>query len=158
LISLTPYQIRLVGFSGEEQGLYGSKAYVEEAVVRRGDHVVAMIQGDMIAQRAEGKPRQIDFSSVYTSSDLINLAKEQTEKYVPDLAIGSNTACCSDQQPFYNVGVPSIAVTEAGGYTIDPAYHTTEDTWDRDDYDIEQLILIARSILATAGTIAEPVA
>lgn len=57
------------------------------------------------------------------------------------------TACCSDQQSFFDAGFPAIWAFErhAGdGGIADPAYHDSTDRCRREGFDVEQAVGISR--------------
>merc|ERR1712188_167366 len=142
------YTLRFAFFAGEEQGLVGSRAYASD-LKSQGVDVVGMLQGDMIAYNAPGEPPQTDLPLLFATPELTLLMANVSELYVPGLKVGATTACCSDQQSFYENGFPATAFAEGGGYTIDPAYHRTYDVTQRPGYDWEQLRMITQ--LAVAG-------
>ena len=49
------YTIRIVAFSGEEQGLKGSRAYAAEQA-KIGTPIIAMLNGDMLGYTLPGSP------------------------------------------------------------------------------------------------------
>eukprot|EP00300_Choanocystis_sp_HF-7_P029519 c3658_g1_i1.p1 GENE.c3658_g1_i1~~c3658_g1_i1.p1 ORF type:complete len:421 (+),score=33.86 c3658_g1_i1:3-1265(+) len=150
IFSASGYQfentIEFCAFSGEEQGLYGSTAYANY-MLSQGADIVAMIQSDMIAHKFPGNPNKMELSTRYADEDLNAEVEAIALQYVPELEVGRTTACCSDQQPFYNNGYYATALVEAGGYTVDPQYHTTTDVMYRDDYSFDQLELITKCLL-----------
>jgi len=148
------YTIEFCSFSGEEQGLYGSTAYANFKSAQ-GAEIVAMLQSDMIAHKFVGQPNKMELSTRYADEDLNVEVEDISNEYVPTLQVGRTTACCSDQQPFYSNGYYATALVEAGGYTVDPQYHTTTDVMYRDDYSFEQLTLITQTLVATAATFVE---
>jgi len=148
------HTIEFCSFSGEEQGLYGSTAYANDKA-RQGADIVAMIQSDMIAHRFPQNPNRMELATRYADESLNQEVQAISSQYVPTLQVGRTTACCSDQQPFYNNGYYATALVEAGGYTVDPQYHTTTDVMYRDDYSFDQLTLITQVLVATAATFAE---
>jgi hypothetical protein len=179
------YTVRLIAFSGEEEGLYGSSHYAKAAKLRK-DNILAMFQGDMIAYRKPGTKVAVAFVKDHTSSELTVLAKSITAQYVPELEIQGTVsqsdgacddrspkpfeltavafcafvnldsrACCSDQQPFYSQGYPSVGFVEPGGYLIDPQYHKVGDVTERAGYDFEQLAAITKSVAACVAVLGQ---
>jgi len=149
----SPLTLRLIAFSGEEQGLYGSTAY---ALAQRQANVniKAMIQGDMIAYQVNSNVYRLELGSVATTTALTQLLHEIAAQYVTDLQIGRTNGCCSDQQPFFNNGYPAALFVEAGGFVIDPQYHQVGDVVNRAGYSVELVKRISQAILAGAATLA----
>eukprot|EP00002_Diphylleia_rotans_P029369 TRINITY_DN597_c0_g1_i1.p1 TRINITY_DN597_c0_g1~~TRINITY_DN597_c0_g1_i1.p1 ORF type:complete len:459 (-),score=115.54 TRINITY_DN597_c0_g1_i1:211-1587(-) len=148
------YSIHICAWSGEEQGLYGSRAYAQY-LKGQGIDVIAMFQSDMIAHRFPQNPLRMEmierYSTPWLNEDVLRIASI----YAPSLSLGYSSACCSDQQSFYEQGYPAVAVVEAGGYTVDPQYHRTGDVYDRADFSFAQLRLITQVVLASAATYAQ---
>eukprot|EP00026_Physarum_polycephalum_P008002 Phypoly_transcript_08076.p1 GENE.Phypoly_transcript_08076~~Phypoly_transcript_08076.p1 ORF type:complete len:446 (+),score=66.47 Phypoly_transcript_08076:169-1506(+) len=149
------YTVVLTTFSGEEQGLYGS-AYAAQQYYNENVDIVAVLNADMIAYRAPGANAQLDFTSRSTTPALTRLLTNVTNIYVPQLAVGSTTACCTDSASFYDYGYPSISFCEKNGYTVDPEYHKEHDLVHREGYDInEQYPYIVQAMLASLLTVAK---
>ncbi|KCV70739.1 hypothetical protein H696_03090 [Fonticula alba] len=146
--------LRLVTWCGEEQGLYGSKFHANNAVAD-GMDIFAMIQGDMLAVIEPNAKPAIGLVTRYTDPVLTSLVRDIVGRYLPDAQIFNQTACCSDHQPFFEVGYPSAGFVEPIGYVGDPHYHKVTDLVERPDYSIEQLQLITRAILACLLELAE---
>jgi len=148
-----PYTLRLIAFSGEEQGLYGSTFYANRARQLNWD-IIAMIQGDMIAYQRDANVLGLDLTSRLTTPELNAELTQIIKQYVPELTLGSNTGCCSDQQPFFNNGYRASALIHAGSAGADPQYHQTGDVVTRPGYSLALVQAISRAILAGALTIA----
>jgi len=149
------YTIQFAAFTGEEQGLHGSTGLARD-MQNDGEDIVAMIQSDMIAHRFPEAPNKMELTTVYASEALNREIEDIANLYVPSLEIGRTTACCSDQQPFHTRGYLATALVEAGGYTIDPMYHTSGDVVHRDDFSMDQLTLITQVLVASAADFAQP--
>lgn len=46
--------------------------------------------------------------SRYVTSWLVEAVEKLTNLYVPELTVGYNSGCCSDQQSFYEQGYPAM--------------------------------------------------
>lgn len=66
--------IRVIAFSGEEQGLFGSRAYAKRAK-KNGEPIVFMLQGDMLTYRKPGEPIQCALPQRYYSPAAGDLVK-----------------------------------------------------------------------------------
>jgi len=146
-----PYTLRLGSWSGEEQGLYGSTAYAN-AQKAAGADIVAMLQADMISYQAPTNPViSMNFSTRSTTATFTDQLAAIAKEYVPTLTIGRTTACCSDQQPFFNNGYAAALFTEAAS---DPQYHQVGDVINRSGYNITLISSVTKSVLAGAATYA----
>ncbi|TFK43786.1 hypothetical protein BDQ12DRAFT_675549 [Crucibulum laeve] len=146
--------VELVAFAGEEQGLLGSKAYARE-LRAAGANITLMIQADMLAYRAPGEPLQLGLPDLIGTPEATQLVGNVSGIYVPELHVGFTPACCSDHQSFHEQGFPATQVFERAGPIADPMYHNSGDLSDREGYDFEQLLAIAKvqfaTLLHTAG-------
>lgn len=149
--------VRIGLWGGEEQGLIGSRDYARRMREQQAN-IIAMIQADMIGVRNTSRYPlpQLDLVSLNVNTQLTSQVRTYVTSYVPssELTVGSTTACCSDHQSFVENGFPSAGFVEGGGYTIDPQYHRVGDVVDRIDYDVRQIALHTKGILASLATIA----
>jgi len=148
-------------YTGEEQGLRGSRA-MAELRAKRGDDVVAMLQQDMIAVQLPGDQTGLAFvdDTRATDPDLTDAVEMILRNYVdPNLMLHprvlSGSSCCSDHQSYTENGFPSVGFIEPRGYTGDPMYHTSGDLVERDEYSITQLTLAAQAALAAGAELAD---
>ncbi|KAJ4479204.1 hypothetical protein J3R30DRAFT_3882692 [Lentinula aciculospora] len=140
--------VELVAFAGEEQGLYGSRAYARE--LRSLDaNVTLMIQADMLAYRKPGEPMQLGLPMSIGTPEVAQLVANISSLYSPELEVGFTTACCSDHQSFHEQGYASTQVFERAGPIADPMYHNSGDLSDREGFDFDQLKAIAKVQFAT---------
>jgi len=146
--------VELVAFSGEEQGLLGSRAYAQ-ASRSAGANITLMVQADMLAYRAPGEPLQIGFPDRIGTSEAKELVANISLIYTPEVQVGFTSACCSDHQSFHEQGFPATQVFERAGPIADPMYHNSGDLSRREGYDFKQLHAIAKvefaTLLHTAG-------
>ncbi|EST06860.1 Peptidase M28 [Kalmanozyma brasiliensis GHG001] len=138
--------VRLIFFSGEEQGLVGSSHYASALK----EKVKLAIQMDMLAYRHPGEPLQLAFPDKFVTQSATDLVRQVAELYVPELEQGYTPACCSDHQSFWENNFPATWVFERNGPIKDPMYHNSGDVVDRDGYSVEQLRAIAKVVLASA--------
>jgi len=146
--------VELVAFAGEEQGLYGSRAYARE-LRQLNANVTLMVQADMLAYRKPGEPMQLGLPDRIGTPEVAQLVANISALYSPELEVGFTPACCSDHQSFHDQGFPSTQVFERAGPIADPMYHNSGDLSDREGYDFDQLKAIAKvqfgTILHFAG-------
>jgi len=121
------HTLRLCLFTGEEQGLVGSRA-----LARRwrseGVNVIAMFNTDMIGYRQPGTPIKINLMNRKGDAGLLNIARQVTNTYLPGIANDNTAACCSDQQSFQENGFPAAGYFETPGSSVYyPQYHRSND-------------------------------
>ena len=105
--------IRFVLFSGEEQGLYGSKAYVE-VLKKNGElgKVKAMLNLDMIAFDKSG-PLQVMLEGKAISHDFSDRLQAHAAAFAPDLEVNrTDNAWGSDHIPFLDRNIPATLTIE----------------------------------------------
>jgi Zn-dependent M28 family amino/carboxypeptidase len=134
------HTIRFVLFTGEEQGLRGSRAYATEAAAR-GEAIAGVVNLDMIGYNT-GQPVfdiyawQSDDPGGVGSRHLADVFSETVTAYgldlVPSTPAGADSLIArSDQWTFLQEGYPAILVIEDyAGDDFNPFYHTSGDTVD----------------------------
>jgi len=148
------YTIRFCSWSGEEQGLLGSREYAKLAK-QDGEDIIAVLNADMIGYRRANTPVGIAFVTRYTTEWLTDAAEEATRLYVPELDVGYTTGCCSDQQSFVEQGYPAMGFFETpGAAVIYPHYHQSTDLPQYMDF--KQVGLITKAAAASLAAFAEP--
>ncbi|KAI0830097.1 Zn-dependent exopeptidase [Trametes gibbosa] len=140
--------VQICAFSGEEQGLYGSRYYAQE-LREKGANLTLMVQADMLAYHAPGEPPQLGLPDRIGTPEVTQLVANLSAIYSPELKVGFTPACCSDHQSFHGQGFPATQVFERAGPIMDPMYHNSGDLSDRDNYDFEQIKSIAKVQFAT---------
>ena len=141
---LSQYQfestIRFICFNAEEDGLKGSKDYVDNHVIPGGENVVGMISMDMILRPGSDiNPYTVIDAELETNGSLpwLQAYQQAAADYVPSLIIGdifNYTDSWSDNDSFQDRGIPSFLVIENSWGDWDeanPYYHTFEDASDR---------------------------
>jgi hypothetical protein len=142
--------LRLCFFTGEEQGLLGSRA-LASAWAQRGDDIYGMINADMLGYQST-PAMQIGFMNRSVSAELTTYVKEIAAVYVPSIPTVETSACCSDYAAFYENGYPSVGFFESSnGATAYPSYHTTTDLLE--NINTEQLTLQVQAIVAAVWTL-----
>eukprot|EP01064_Diplonema_japonicum_P027052 TRINITY_DN3877_c0_g2_i1.p1 TRINITY_DN3877_c0_g2~~TRINITY_DN3877_c0_g2_i1.p1 ORF type:complete len:448 (+),score=121.76 TRINITY_DN3877_c0_g2_i1:42-1385(+) len=152
-IKLT-HTLVLMSFTGEEQGLLGSRAIAKEYVEKKipVDH---MVNGDMLGYRLPGEQPTLAYMDRFSAPEATLYSMEIVHQYVPGLKTGITTGCCSDQQSFHENGFRSVGLFEhPGSAVLYPKYHKSDDLLTF--LDTTQLVLETRAMLATALVMAEP--
>ena len=119
--------LKFLAFSGEEEGLLGSRAYAREAY-RAEEEIRGVFNMDMVSYLDEPvhdvEVRYNDFSR-----GLLAAYREAARLYVPACVIYPVTEGRggSDHEPFWEYGYPALLSIEYAGKQFYPWYHTTED-------------------------------
>jgi Zn-dependent M28 family amino/carboxypeptidase len=147
--------VRYCAFGGEEQGLYGSRAYAQYC---RDNNVnlVAVLNADMVAYDEEAGGRD-DFSVAHGADPwLLAYLGAVGGLYGNALTYDHYEFSGSDHYYFWAYGFPAMAAIEGrsgiGGGTQYPYYHTIEDTLDKLQPDLA--VRFARDYAATLGHLA----
>jgi hypothetical protein len=142
--------LRLCLFSGEEQGLVGSRA-IASKWAEEGENIYAMVNADMLGYTSTPEIVQA-FMDRSMDPVLTQYAMDLTATYVPNLPTAFTTACCSDQQSFYENGYSSVGFFESSNSaTAYPSYHKKTDLLE--NLSTEQLTLQTQAVTATVFTL-----
>jgi leucyl aminopeptidase len=150
------YTIRFIGWSGEESGLLGSEAYAAHLDNINAD-VVGMVQLDMVAYRASGDVRSVDFVTNNTDPALNAFAMAVYAAYVPSIVVnsGSLSGGTSDHEPFFQHGFPAcFPFEDINQYS--PYIHTGNDVIGTSANDFTRAEWITEGALATVAELARP--
>jgi hypothetical protein len=136
--------IRFIGFNAEEDGLAGSRDYVENKVIPAGETVVGMVNLDMILRPgSDVEPENVIDAEVEAKYDhppsvaWARAFQSAAAEFVPALIVNDtiiDTESSSDNDPFREAGIPGILVIENSlpdFWDANSAYHTREDASDR---------------------------
>jgi len=116
-----------LSFSGEEEGLLGSKYYTEHPGIDL-SRVNAMINLDMVGRLQDTKVLQI--SGVGTAEGLKELVSSENDTNIIRLTLSDEGYGPSDHTSFYGKDIPVLFYTT--GAHLD--YHTPSDTYDKINY------------------------
>ncbi|MBS1252625.1 MAG: Bacterial leucyl aminopeptidase [Anaerolineales bacterium] len=110
--------VRLIAFSGEEQGLYGSDAYVSDLKsAGELDDVRGVYNLDMIGFTSDANldVRLESYSPTNTPwmGDFRDHLASMAAAYTPLEIALDNNPCCSDHKPFLDEEVPAVLMIEA---------------------------------------------
>jgi Zn-dependent M28 family amino/carboxypeptidase len=166
--------VRFVLFNAEEQALVGSKFYARAAAAA-GDRIAGVFQMDMIAGRQQGTTPTVEIHSgssvpgpVVSASDALGGRVARTVPVIdPEVTVQQVTGADdpavgrSDHASFHERGWAAVAVSEDLFSTPDGApgngtrqYHTPGDTLHDQDHSTDFAATVARSVTATALTLA----
>ena len=155
--------IKLIWFSGEEQGLLGSKAYVADHDV---SHVLGVVNLDMYGYDADDDGCfEIHVGTLIKSAEVGQCLVRIIDGYQLPLNVDYLTTSAtgaSDHATFWNAGVAAIEILEnyydnqlpggCSGADRNPYYHTTGDTIDKMNLPVGYNI--TKAALATAFSMA----
>lgn len=141
-------------FSGEEQGLWGSRAMAEQ--YKAGPtKLVAMYQMDMVGYAPDSKTMEShDSTSDPKQHALTDLLAAKQQQYNIDLKVygahNDELGNRSDHYPFNNNGIPAVLISEPydTAKTENPTYHSTRDTAEKVNY---QFLANVARVTAAAG-------
>ncbi|HJR47133.1 MAG TPA: M20/M25/M40 family metallo-hydrolase [Nitrososphaeraceae archaeon] len=150
--------IQFILFSGEEQGQWGSTAYIKY-LESNNTGLDLIINLDMIGYLALGQGNvsiEYDLGNKFATNDIYSknigqFIKQIAIKYVNLNAIMDQLGT-TDLIPFEATGKTVIGIHD-GGSELNPNYHTTSDT--PDTLDIEYLTSVTKLVLAAVLNIDE---
>ncbi len=174
--------IRFIGFNAEEEGMLGSKDYVNNVIVPGSENLLGVINLDMILRPGwdsnSSEPSDLDVltKNITVCTDWADTFIAVANTYVPSLIIDSaspNTSGSwglSDHAPFANAGYPALLAIENTASEIwggsNEYYHKSEDASDRlanlggvtYDYDFATNVVAATvaTVSQTAILVPEP--
>lgn len=147
------HTIRFVAFSGEEEGLYGSYKYVEEAY-NNGDDIKGVLNADMIGfalndnQAGYIKIYEDDISEwLYTFTLNVN---QKYDEYIDLELIHSGWTWGSDHYYFWEFGYSALFYHE---YEFNHYYHSSDDTIEHMNLTYDKKV--TRLIIATLAELAQ---
>jgi Zn-dependent M28 family amino/carboxypeptidase len=156
------HTIRFVLFTGEEQGLVGSRAYAGK-LASDGVQVLGVFNMDMIGYDGDSDGAfevhaGTRDSSVRIAELLVQTLQRYEIKLAPEvLEVGATNR--SDHASFWSRGYPAVLVIEDSEYgatdDFNPYYHSTSDTLDK--LDLSYAKRIAQVVIGAAAQLAEPV-
>ena len=123
------YTIRFVTFSGEEEGLYGSYKYAEEAYANS-DNIVGTLNADMMghAVTTEGGNKvtiRQNEASIWLTDFIVNVSQLYHEYINLEIIPEFDPHGYSDHYRFWQYGYDAIQYRE---FETNPYYHTPDDT------------------------------
>ena len=116
-----------VAFTGEEEGMFGSKYFLENPVIDI-SKINIMVNFDMVGRLKETKDLQI--SGVGTADSLKERAVAVVDTSNLRLSFTDEGSGSSDHSAFYSRDIPVLFFTTGAHYD----YHRPSDTWDKINY------------------------
>ena len=134
-----------VSFSGEEEGLWGSKYFADHPGIDL-SKVDVMINMDMVGRLKDTKDLQI--GGVGTAENMQKKAEALCDTSLLKLAFTEEGSGPSDHSSFYAKDIPVLFFT-TGAHTD---YHTPSDTWEKINY--KGMVTISNIIFKLASELA----
>jgi len=119
--------VAFISFSGEEEGLLGSKYFVHNPAFNL-NQLNAMVNLDMVGRLTDSTKVQI--GGVGTADQFRQMIRTSFDTTAMKLSLTEEGYGPSDHASFYGKNIPVLFVTS--GAHLD--YHTPADTWDKINY------------------------
>lgn len=148
------HDLRLVLFGGEEQGLFGSRQYVEEMSAAERARTVAVVNLDMIG-RLNAEPRSVLLEGHEVSEPLISSLAGAAAAHTDLAVFTSLNPFASDHVPFIEAGMPAVLTIE-GSDQLNADEHTDRDKLDTLDLGLAVAILRMNVAALAAALEASP--
>jgi hypothetical protein len=117
--------VKFILFLGEEQGLYGSKAYVRYLNETDKKAIVAVLNLDMIGFDKQ-PPLSVLLETNSFNRPMIETMQDLAQKHTELSIRTSFSAWGSDHAPFLNKRIPAVLTIESE-FSSNPNYHQTSD-------------------------------
>jgi len=148
------HTIKFVTFSGEEQGLYGSRVYSQEAS-NQGWNIAGVLNADMISYATSTTSGNnvdvyVNSASTWLYTYTVNVNTQYNE-YISLTLHNAGTSSGSDHYYFWQRGYSAVFYFE---YEMTPYYHTSGDTIDH--INATYAVKNVKLIIATLAELAEP--
>lgn len=142
-------------FSGEEYGLYGSKAYANRCA-QQGMNILGYFNMDMIGYLKPGNPIRTDIIYPASALPLAQFYEQVCSVYLPDFIIGSGTLSGgdSDHTSFNNAGFMGIFPFE-DRLNYSPYIHTSNDVVGLSYNNAVQAGIFTKATIASVATLAK---
>ena len=153
--------VRFLFFTGEEQGLFGARAYARRSAAA-GENIVAVLNLDMIAwderegpilrlhTRPSGNPGYPGDEAIADTFTEVVDAYGLGAELMPTLTAEGVTA--SDHSPFWNEGYAAILASEDNQSDFNPYYHTSDDR--RQFLNLPYFTNFVKAVVGTAAHLA----
>ncbi|MBN1861536.1 MAG: Zn-dependent exopeptidase M28 [Candidatus Thermoplasmatota archaeon] len=147
------YTIKFVAFSGEEEGLYGSRIYAQQAAAQ-GWNIAGVLNADMISyaittSHGNNVDVYVNSASTWLYTYTVNVGAEYND-YIHLTLHNAGTSSGSDHYYFWQNGYSAIFYFE---YEMTPYYHTSGDTIDH--INATYAVKNVKLILATLAELGE---
>ncbi|MCX7785819.1 MAG: M20/M25/M40 family metallo-hydrolase [candidate division WOR-3 bacterium] len=153
------YSIRFIAFSGEEQGLYGSAAYAQQAR-NQGDSIIGVLNFDMIGY-VDATPEDLDVIGKVSNpncSTFVNFFINSANTYttLPTIRRMVTSAPYSDHHSFWQRGYVGFCGIE-DYMPPNPHYHLTSDTIGAGFNSLPFCTEVIKACVAASAGLANPI-
>lgn len=128
------HDLRLILFGGEEEGLFGSKAYIASLTAAERKRIGGVVNMDMIATR-NASPNSVLLEGASVSQTVIDKLTASGQTFTQLKVETSLHPFASDHVPFIDAKVPAVLTIE-GADNANGNIHSARDTLDRIDFDL----------------------
>ncbi len=153
--------IMFVLFSGEENGLVGSNAFVD-SMIMKSNNIKGMVNLDMISYSRDSNNIFVTICVNSFSKNIMNTYIKSISKYTPNLPFRIDSTSMlinnSDHKPFWNKNIAAIFLTKETDFNsnnFNPYYHKETDILGMSSNSKVQTELISKSVLATITELLE---
>jgi hypothetical protein len=133
------HDLRFILFGGEEQGLFGSRRYVETLTAAERARIRAVVNMDMIGS-LNSSTRTVLLEGAALAQRVMDGLGRAAATYTDLTVERSLNPFASDHVPFIDAGIPAVLTIE-GSDNTNTAIHSERDTLDRITYDFALEIL-----------------
>jgi Zn-dependent M28 family amino/carboxypeptidase len=126
--------VHFILFLGEEQGLYGSKAYVNNLSAEEKRKIKAVLNMDMIGFD-KTPPLSVLLETNSFNRPMAEIIQKLGQKYAEISLRTSYNAWGSDHAPFLQHGIPAVLTIESE-FAANPNYHKTTDLFEFVNFDL----------------------
>ena len=146
------HDLRFILFGGEEQGLFGSKHYVQRLSAAERARIAAVLNMDMIGS-LNSSSRSVLLEGASLSAMIIEGLRDAAATYTQLSVESSLNPFASDHVPFIGAGVPAVLTIE-GADNTNGNVHSERDVLETIDYDllVEILRMNVAFVAKLAGT------
>ncbi|GGF91673.1 hypothetical protein GCM10007304_02020 [Rhodococcoides trifolii] len=147
------HDTRVILFGGEEQGLYGSTAYVASLSAAERDRIIGVVNMDMIGRLNTAEPSVL-IEGAPVSAALIQSLVEAAGEYTTLAVATSLEPYASDHVPFIDAEIPAVLTIE-GDDRANTDVHSARDV--RGNVDVGFMVEILRMNAAVLAQLLNPV-
>jgi Zn-dependent M28 family amino/carboxypeptidase len=133
------HDLRFILFGGEEQGLFGSRRYVQTLTAGERARIRAVVNMDMIGS-LNSTTRSVLLEGAALAQRVLDGLARAAATYTALTVERSLKPFASDHVPFIDAGIPAVLTIE-GSDNTNTAIHSERDTINRISYDFALEIL-----------------
>ena len=147
------HDLRFILFGGEEQGLFGSRRYVDTLAARERARIRAVLNMDMIGSLNSDR-RTVLLEGAPVAQTVMDDLAAAASTYTTLVIERSLNPFASDHVPFIEAGVPAVLTIE-GADNANSRIHSSRDTLADIDYEFA-LEILRMNVAFVAGALGRP--